>query len=66
LIPDPEDGGYAVTVPALPGGVTERNTFDEAPEHARDAIRLYIADMEAEGQLAPEEVAPPRLATVEA
>jgi antitoxin HicB len=66
LIPDPEVGGFTVTVPALPGCVTEGDSLDEALAHARDAIRLYIDDLEAEGEMAPEEVSPPALVTVEA
>jgi len=30
LHPDPEVGGYSVTVPALPGVVTEGDTTEEA------------------------------------
>jgi antitoxin HicB len=66
LIPDPADGGYTVTVPTLPGCITEGNTLDEALDHARDAIRLYIADLEAAGEPTPEEVVSLALATVEA
>lgn len=37
-----EKGGYTVTVPALPGLVTEGDTFEEAKEMARDAIKCYL------------------------
>ncbi|MDO8669818.1 MAG: type II toxin-antitoxin system HicB family antitoxin [Dehalococcoidia bacterium] len=41
LIPDPEEGGYTATVPALlPGCITEGDTSEETLENARDAIRL--------------------------
>jgi antitoxin HicB len=66
LLPDAEDGGYTVTVPALPGCITEGDSLDEALGHARDAIRLYLADLEAAGEPVPEEVVSPALATVEA
>jgi predicted RNase H-like HicB family nuclease len=66
LIPDQVDGGYTVTVPTLPGCVTEGDTLEEALDHARDAIRLYLADLEDAGEPAPEERVPPALATVEA
>jgi antitoxin HicB len=66
LIPDLADGGYTVTVPTLPGCITEGDTLDQALEHARDAIRLYLADLEAAGEPAPEEVVSLALATVEA
>ena len=34
-----EEGGYVVTVPALPGVVTEGDTLEEARAMAKDAIR---------------------------
>lgn len=66
LIPDPEEGGYTVTVPALPGCITEGDTLEEALDNARDAIRLYIEDVVACGEQVPEEKAAPQIATVEA
>ena len=33
-----EEGGYVVTCPALPGFVTEGNTYEEAHERAVEAI----------------------------
>ena len=40
-----EEGGYVVTVPELPGCVTEGDTFAEALEMVRDAMEgwLYVA-----------------------
>jgi predicted RNase H-like HicB family nuclease len=52
--PAPE-GGYIVTVPALPGLVTEGDTLDEAREMARDAIRAYLESLIKDGELIPEE-----------
>lgn len=37
-----EHGGYTVTVPALPGLVTEGKDLDHARTMAKDAIRCYI------------------------
>ena len=37
-----EDNGYTVTVPALPGLVTEGSNLEEARDMAEDAIRCYI------------------------
>lgn len=34
-----------VTVPALPGCVTEGDTFEEAVEMAKDAIKAYCASL---------------------
>lgn len=65
LTPEPDEGGYSVAVPALPGCYTQGDTLEEALENARDAIRLYIDDLEAEGEPIPVESAPPELAAVE-
>lgn len=65
LIPDPEEGGYTATVPALPGCVTEGDTLEEVMENIRDAIRLYVEDVKASGEPVPEEVVSPQLAIVE-
>jgi antitoxin HicB len=37
-----EHGGYTVTVPALPGLVTEGKDLEHARAMAKDAIRCYI------------------------
>jgi antitoxin HicB len=37
-----ENGGYTVTVPALPGLVTEGRDLNDARDMAKDAIRCYI------------------------
>lgn len=42
---DPNDAGYTVTVPKLPGLVTEGDTLKEARTMAKDAIRCYIEAM---------------------
>ncbi len=61
--PPEEGGGYTVTVPALPGCVTEGDTLEEAISMARDAIEGYIADLEAHGELVPESDAIPTVIT---
>ncbi len=53
LEPDPEEGGYTVTVPVLPGCVTQGETIEEAIVMAKDAIRLFIETLMAEGQPVP-------------
>jgi antitoxin HicB len=55
LQPDPEDGGYTITVPALPGIVTQGETLEEAIAMARDAIQLHIEALIADGEPVPEE-----------
>ncbi len=44
-----EEGGYVVTVPALPGVVTEGDTFEEARAMAVDAIRCYLESLQKDG-----------------
>jgi antitoxin HicB len=55
LYPDPEQGGYTVTVPALPGCVTGGETFEEAIAMAKEAIQLYIESLIADGEPIPTE-----------
>jgi len=42
VIFDPNGQGYTVTVPKLPGLVTEGDNLQEAREMAKDAIRCYL------------------------
>lgn len=43
VIFDPaEEGGYVVHVPKLPGCHTQGDTFEEAQEHAKEAIEVYL------------------------
>ena len=65
LIPDVDDGGFTVTVPALPGCITEGDTVEEALDMAKEAIQLYLEDVEASGEAVPEEMRTPMLAAVE-
>ena len=50
--PAPE-GGYVVTVPALPGLVTEGDTMEQAREMVKDAIRGYIESLVKHGEDIP-------------
>lgn len=50
-----DDGGFTVTVPALPGCITQGDTYDEALANVKEAIALYIESLEADGLPAPEE-----------
>ena len=47
------DGGYTVTVPALPGCVTYGSTIEEARAMAREAIELYLEDLAAHHEKVP-------------
>jgi antitoxin HicB len=55
LYPELDEGGYSVTVPALPGCVTQGETLEEAIAMAKDAIRLYVETLRHEGEAIPEE-----------
>jgi predicted RNase H-like HicB family nuclease len=64
LDPDEGGGGYTVTVPALPGVVTQGDMVEEALEMARGAIALYLEDLVADGEPIPTEDVAPQLARV--
>ncbi len=64
LDPDPEEGGYTVTVPSLPGIVTQGETLEEAIAMAKDAIRCHIEGLLADGETVPEEHERPQAITV--
>jgi antitoxin HicB len=63
LDPDP-DGGFTVTVPALPGCVTEGDTREEAIANAREAILLYIESLVEDGEPIPDDHPPAELLKV--
>jgi len=50
LRPEPE-GGFTVSVPALPGCVTWGATLDEASRMAEDAIQAYLASVAKHGEV---------------
>ena len=37
------DGGYSVSVPALPGCFSQGDTFEEALKNIQEAMHLYLA-----------------------
>lgn len=43
--PDAKRGGFTVTIPALPGCVSEGDTFEEAVKNIQEAASLYIEVM---------------------
>ncbi len=49
------DGGYVVSVPALPGCVSQGDTRGEALENIEEAIELYLEDVKAAGEPIPAE-----------
>lgn len=52
-----EEGGYIASVPALPGCVTQGDTFEEAVEMIKDAIAGYLSVLNETKQNIPEEKA---------
>lgn len=50
-----QDGGYVVSVPALPGCVSQGDTRQEAIANIREAIELYVEDCRASGDPVPTE-----------
>ncbi len=50
-----ENGGYLVTVPALPGLVTDGVDFDDAVAMAKDAMAGHLAALAALGEPIPAE-----------
>lgn len=65
LEPDTEEGGYTVTVPTLPGCITQGETIEQCIERAREAIEGYIASLEADGSPVPEETERPQMITID-
>jgi len=62
---DPEDGSYTVSVPTLPGIVTQGRDLQDAIEMARDAIRCHIDGLLKDGLPIPDEDEPPQVLTVD-
>ena len=50
-----EEGGYVVSVPALPGCISEGDTFEEAVTMIKDAVQGYLAVMNDQGKEIPQE-----------
>ena len=64
LTPEPE-GGFTITVPALPGYVACAETEEEALVLATEGIQFHIECLRAEGQPVPEEIEHPRVLRLE-
>lgn len=65
LEPDPDERSFTVTVPELPGCITQGDTLAEALTMAREAIALHVEGLAVDGLPVPVERAAPRLATIE-
>ena len=51
--PDSESGGYTVSIPALPGCLSEGDTFEEAQRNIKEAALLYLETIKQERAVAP-------------
>jgi predicted RNase H-like HicB family nuclease len=49
------DGGYVASVPALPGCVSQGDTRSESLDNIKEAIELYLEDVQAAGEPLPVE-----------
>ncbi|RLD69807.1 MAG: type II toxin-antitoxin system HicB family antitoxin [Bacteroidetes bacterium] len=54
LYKEPE-GQYTVSVPTLPGCITFGKNIEHAIEMAKEAIELYIEELEARGEEVPDD-----------
>ena len=43
---EPDEGGYYVRVPALPGCITEGDTLEEAIANAKEVIEGYVLSLQ--------------------
>ncbi len=50
-----KEGGFVVSVPALPGCATQGETFEEATEMIQDAISGYLAVLRGQKKEIPTE-----------
>ncbi|MDX1920386.1 MAG: type II toxin-antitoxin system HicB family antitoxin [Candidatus Caenarcaniphilales bacterium] len=54
LRPEPE-GGFTVLVPSLSGCITYGETVEESIKMAKEAISLYLEELQDRGEEIPEE-----------
>ena len=54
LLEHSSDGGYTVTVPALPGCISEGETREEAITNIQEAIALYLEPVGDDYLVVPE------------
>ena len=55
LLKKEEEGGYTVFVPSLPGCITYGETVDESISMAKEAIELYLEELEERGEFIPDD-----------
>ena len=50
-----KEGGYVVSVPSLPGCMSQGDTFEEAEKMIKDAIKGYLAVLKDQGEEIPQQ-----------
>lgn len=50
-----EEGGFIAKVPSLPGCATQGESFEEAKNNIKEAIKGYLAVLAEEKQIIPKE-----------
>jgi len=56
LVEKNEEGGYTVTVPSLPGCITQGDTWEETIANTKEAIAGYIEALKTLGKPIPIEI----------
>lgn len=59
-----EEGGYTVTIPALPGCISEGDTFEQALVNIKEAAELYLEVMKNKMEETPHDNGPILVAPV--
>ena len=49
------EGQYTVTIPALPGCITYGDNVEHALEMAKEAVELYIEELQERGEKIPDD-----------
>jgi antitoxin HicB len=49
------EGGYSVMVPSLPGCLTYGEDVDDALKMAKEAIEIYIEELQDRGEVIPDD-----------
>jgi predicted RNase H-like HicB family nuclease len=56
IVIESDSDGYFVSCPSLQGCYSQGDTYEEAVENIKDAIRLHVEDRLANGEDVPENV----------
>jgi len=53
IFEEQHEGGYTVTVPSLPGCISEGDTFEEAKTNIAEAMTAYLESLAKDGEEIP-------------